>query len=280
MVSQRLMRRVVAGGICAGLVALVAFGAGWDAPLANGGSSITARQHGPIVIRERHEHMTSSTNWSGYVVTGAANSVTAVKGSWVVPHIQGACPATSLYSAFWVGIDGYNSSTVEQIGTDADCVNGAPVYYAWVEIYPHPSYVLHSVPINPGDTISASVIYANEVFTLVLTNHTTGQSFHTSTRVQNAQRSSAEWIAEAPASARGIILPLADFGQGFFGRDYTGVALSSAAIIGGTFGPIGSFKDNVQQISMVSGKGVTEAVPSSLSANGSSFTVQWENSGQ
>src|SRR5437870_4998940 len=61
-----------------------------------------------------------STNWSGYaaetnLTAPAANAVTAVSGSWVVPQVTGSSTG---YSSVWVGIDGYSSATVEQIGTE------------------------------------------------------------------------------------------------------------------------------------------------------------------
>src|SRR5262249_52732221 len=49
----------------------------------------------------------TSTNWAGYVVTGATGSVTDVKSSWIVPSIQKGCTSTNTYSLAWVGIDGY-----------------------------------------------------------------------------------------------------------------------------------------------------------------------------
>ena len=55
----------------------------------------------------------TSSNWSGYAASAPANSVSYVAGSWVVPT---ASSKTNGYSSVWVGIDGYNSSTVEQIG--------------------------------------------------------------------------------------------------------------------------------------------------------------------
>src|SRR5215831_3494434 len=81
------------------------------------------RIHGPAIIHQRHGHQVSSTNWSGYAITGAKGSVSDVRASWVVPSIVGQCPSTDQYSSFWVGIDGYSSNTVEQIGTDSDCQN-------------------------------------------------------------------------------------------------------------------------------------------------------------
>ena len=53
-----------------------------------------------------------------------------------------------------MGLDGDGTNTVEQIGTDADCSSGKPVYYAWYEMYPKFPVNL-SLTINPGDTISA-----------------------------------------------------------------------------------------------------------------------------
>jgi len=52
----------------------------------------------------------TSTNWSGYAVTGSQGSVTYVAGSWIVPTVTAS--ATNSYSSFWVGIDGYASGTV------------------------------------------------------------------------------------------------------------------------------------------------------------------------
>jgi hypothetical protein len=72
----------------------------------------------------------TSTHWSGDAVDGAADSVTDVAGSWVVPAATGPAggqKVKALYSSFWVGIDGDNSNTVEQTDTDSDWVNGQPV---------------------------------------------------------------------------------------------------------------------------------------------------------
>src|SRR5262245_16449591 len=78
-----------------------------------------AHRHAPIAIRERlTDSNLTSTNWSGYAVTGAPGSITRVKGSWTVPAVQGPCTAQFQASSFWVGIDGFMSNTVEQIGTD------------------------------------------------------------------------------------------------------------------------------------------------------------------
>src|SRR5207248_4717924 len=132
---------------------------------------------------------------------GVSGSVTDVRGSWVVPKIQGTCPSSSQYASFWVGIDGYSSNTVEQIGTDSDCSSGTPTYYAWYEFYPHFAYYVPNMrTISAGDVMSAEVSYSRGAFTVTITDVTAKATFSKSQKMANAQRSSAEWIIEAPYS--------------------------------------------------------------------------------
>ncbi|MGO9109494.1 MAG: G1 family glutamic endopeptidase [Thermoguttaceae bacterium] len=212
----------------------------------------------------------TSSNWSGYAVTTGAGAVTDVKGSWIEPTLHSPSAANT-YSAFWVGIDGYSSGTVEQIGTDLDTnASGKAVYYAWYEMYPS-SPVNLSMKINPGDQISAEVKYTgSNKFTLTLTDVTTNTTFSTSQTLKSAKLSSAEWIAEAPSSSRGV-LPLADFGAVSFS--------GASATISGTTGPIDNKSwpsGNPISITMVGSSG-TEAYPSSLvdSAGTSAFSVSF-----
>ena len=211
----------------------------------------------------------SSTNWSGYAVTAAKGAVTFVDGHWTIPAIQGSCSSTNQYSSFWVGIDGFSSSSVEQTGTDSDCQNGAPTYYAWYEFYPHPSYEITSVAIHPGDNIYASVTFSGNKFTLFLQDVTTGQSFTKTSKV-NAQRTSAEWIAEAPSSSGGV-LPLANFGTINFNTD--------RATVSGTTNYINAFPSaSTYQINMVTSSGALKASTSNLGSNGA-FSVTWQSAG-
>jgi hypothetical protein len=211
-----------------------------------------------------------STNWSGFAVETNPGGVTAVSGSWVVPTVTGT---KSAYSSAWVGIDGSNSNSVEQIGTDSDIVGGQPVYYAWYEMYPNPSIDL-SMRVQPGDAISASVRYnANSGFTLSITdtpkNGSPVETFSITKSALSARRSSAEWIQEAPSSNNGI-LPLANFGTVNFSN--------AQAAINGTTGPIDTAfgaHAQVESINMVARGGATQATTSGLkdSASGSSFSV-------
>jgi peptidase A4-like protein len=243
----------------------------------------TARRHLPIVIRERRNNSVTSTNWSGYAVTASRGAVTDVKGSWKIPAVS--CSGSNQYASLWVGIDGYNSNTVEQIGTDSDCQGDTPTYYAWYEFYPHFSYLIDlGAPIGFADVMSAEVkSSADGTFTVLLTDQTTGGSFKTTAKMNSARRSSAEWILEAPWS--GGVLPLANFGTAEFGANNTEVAGTSVTTIGNTTGTIGSFgsptdpKSPVQQITMVTSGGAIKAQPQGLSADGSSFEIDWVSSG-
>jgi len=222
-------------------------------------------------------HTVSSTNWSGYAAetnlnAPAANAVTRVSGSWTVPTVTGN---TNAYSSVWVGIDGYSSSSVEQLGTEQDTSkSGAATYYAWWEMYPNPSIKISSLTISPGDTISASVTYSSGAFTLQLTDNTTGKSFST-TQSATAQRSSAEWIVEAPSSFSGV-LPLANFG--------TANISGAQATISGTTGAINNASWQNTSIDMVSKSGTVIDQTSGLTGTNappitSSFSVTYTGSG-
>jgi hypothetical protein len=162
----------------------------------------------------------TSSNWSGYAAetnldSPTNDSVTAVTGTWKVPTVSGSGTA---YSSVWVGIDGYSSSSVEQIGTEQDVVNGQAEYSVWYEMYPSGSVTISTMTIKPGDSITASVQYVSSgtyagKFELTITDTSeTSDSFTTYQSGGSAERSSAEWIVEAPSSGRGI-LPLANFGS-------------------------------------------------------------------
>ena len=106
---------------------------------------------GSLLGGVRHATNVSSSNWSGYADTD--DTYTSVSPSWTQPAVNCARAAvagaslggllggrTALQlllgragsaSSFWVGLDGYTSSSVEQLGTDSDCNAGTPSYYAW-----------------------------------------------------------------------------------------------------------------------------------------------------
>ncbi len=220
------------------------------------------------------ENSVSSNNWSGYVAednftTPTTDSVTSVSGSWIVPEIVPTCDDN--YSAYWVGIDGFTSSTVEQIGTEHDYIGGALQYYAWFEMFPGPSFLISGFPVNPGDLINASVVYAgSNVFTLSITNETQSVSFtvpSSETTMAGTQRNSAEWIVEAPFLSS--ILPLADF--------VTASVRNGTATINGITAPINNSNWQNESITMVTTTDVPKATPSAIGLDNESFFVVWEH---
>jgi Peptidase A4 family len=172
-----------------------------------------------------------STNWSGYAATGANGHFTSVSSSWVEPTAK--CSGFGdQYSAFWVGLDGYSSSTVEQTGSEADCDGSTAEYSAWYEMYPaYPVYFNN--PVRAGDHFTGSVAYqsSTSTFTITLTDSTQKWTQTTNQALSGAVRSSAEVIAEAPSSgSTGNVLPLTNFGAvNFSGATVNGASLCSSS---------------------------------------------------
>jgi hypothetical protein len=243
----------------------------------------------------RHATDVQSSNWSGYADVN--DTYTSVAASWTEPTVNcssgggggggllgGLLGGNGLgnllgpggsAASFWVGLDGYSSSSVEQLGTDSDCNGSTPAYYAWWEMYPNPSQVLSSstYPVHPGDQITAWVASnsSGTNFYLAEKDTTAGWSFSTAQTSSGFARSSAEVVAEAPSSCNLLFcseVPLSNFGQISFGN-------ANLIDNSGNNGPLSSFAAN--EITMASG-GRTEAVPSGLSADGKSFSINWQNS--
>jgi len=236
--------------------------------LPSGAVASQAIVHKPAHLQTPLDQGTAySTNWSGYADYNATFS--DVKGSWTQPAVS--CPSRQhQYSSFWVGIDGYNSNSVEQIGTDSDCVGRRRAsYYAWFEMYPAGSVVISGFRVSPGDHLSAEVSAAGTTYTLTLTNVTTGVQF-TTTQSTVATQSSAEWVAEAPSSCffTCSVLPLANFATVNFTGSYT--------TSNGTTGSIGAFTND--QVVMVTNGGTVKAQPSPLSPDGTAFSDTWQHS--
>ena len=197
-----------------------------------------------------------SSNWSGYAATG---SFTSVSANWTEP--TGHCTSATRYSSFWVGLDGFNSNTVEQTGSDVDCSGGSPVYYSWYEMYPA-FPVNFSNTVRPGDKFFGSVTFnGGSSYTLVLQDITQGWKHTVHKSLTGAANSSAEVIAEAPCcTASGGILPLANFGT---------VNFSNAKANGSAIG-----NSSPVQIDMVDNSGRLKDQTSALSG-GASFSDTW-----
>jgi Peptidase A4 family len=245
------------------------------APASSASVQAKAFQHAPMkrvgVAPLVENGAAESYNWSGFAVTGTA--FTDAKGSWVVPAVD-CTKSPNAWASFWVGIDGANSSTVEQTGTGVWCNRRVAEYYAWYEFYPAGTSVISGITVTPGDIISAEVKYASSEFTVTITDTTAGTTFTTTQAVSGAERTSAEWIAEAPSAATGI-LNLADFSVADFGKEYTSIAGTNAATDAAFSGVISKFGTKVERITQVDDTVYDEAIPSTLSTDGSSFSSKW-----
>jgi Peptidase A4 family len=157
-------------------------------------------------------NVVASSNWSGYALHGGRYR--NISATWIEPKAT-CTTARPKYAAFWVGLDGYlpSSTSVEQIGTDSDCVGKTPHYYGWYEMFPL-APVNFKTQVRPGNKMSASVTFSGtDTYTLVLQNVTRGWTHTIVKHETGLARSSAEVITEAPSSgATGAVLPLADFG--------------------------------------------------------------------
>jgi hypothetical protein len=292
-----------------GILAAASGSAATVAPsISNAASTVTpVLYHVPITGKQvlslalphgvRHTSDVQSANWAGYAdsgtAAGASDTYSYVAAQWTEPTVT--CPKTggilglggsykAAYSSFWVGLDGYTSSSVEQTGTDADCATtGAGNYYAWYEMYPAGSVTLPSSDVvRPGDVMKALVQYdppgsAANSYDLAIQDVTRGWFFAIPETEAGLARSSAEFVAEAPSQCSFIFcheLPLAHFSPVTFSN-------ATATDGNGTAGPIDAFQnDNMAMVD----NGTTLATTSGLSDTtstkpaSSSFTVTWNAS--
>jgi ketosteroid isomerase-like protein len=203
----------------------------------------------------------TSQNWSGYAASGGTYS--AVSGTWTVPQFTPDSGAGA--DATWVGIGGVNSRDLIQAGTQQTVSgSGSTQYEAWVETLPQASHPV-SLTVNPGDSVTVAITQqpqASDQWVVAFTNNTTGQRFQV-TEQYTSSMSSAEWIEEAPSAARGRQLPLDNFGSINFS--------AASAVKDGK--SVSIAESGAQAITMIGRGSQTQATPSTLGADGSSFTI-------
>jgi Peptidase A4 family len=211
-----------------------------------------------------------SSNWSGYADNNTkSNTYSKVSAHWNEPEVS--CPTDEdQLAAFWVGIDGLTSGTVEQDGTLAQCYEGTAYYYTWWEMYPTNDIQVVGDTVRPGDKIVASVVKSGTSYALKVTDSTTSGNNVSTTQTCSATTcvdSSAEWIGEAPGGSRGEY-PLPDFNK----WNVTSASVTS----GGTTGTISKFSDD--ELTMEGDADYALATPGALSSGGADFTDSWDNS--
>ena len=226
-----------------------------------------------------------SSFWVGLGGSDGSASSMSDSGSWSDPSGMSGSGSDSDSGS---GSGSGSATSLEQAGTEADCnASGSASYSAWYELVPS-APVTVSMAVHPGDHITSKVTVDGGNVTIQLSNATTGGSFAKTLQVSGADVSSAEWIAEAPSTcSQGVSgctpLSLADFGTAQF----------SGASATTTDGHTGTISDSAWQTAAVQlspsasqqgfgdsqftslDSGSAGATPSSLSSDGSSFSVAW-----
>jgi hypothetical protein len=227
----------------------------------------------------------TSSNWAGYAVSKAGTTFSRVSGTWVQPNVT--CTAgRRRYSAHWLGLGGLHSYSraLEQIGTEADCVRGAPVHSVWYEIVPAAPIPVH-ITVRPGDTLSASVTVTGQSVKLFFANRTLGRTFSKQLVANRVDVTSAEWISEAPSACFGngdcTTLPLANFGTASFaGARATSTAGHIGPIADPAWSPVAitlssHHRRGARPGFMADGRGFASAAPGDLAMTGDAFTVTY-----
>lgn len=229
---------------------------------------------GPIVRVPGHSVRTasglnnlSSTNWAGYADDNSTgHTYTMVSGTWNQPTVT--CPSDeNRLVVWWVGLDGFNTGTVEQDGTGAFCSNGTALYFTWWEMYPTNSITIASNALAPADHIVSTVNFTSGQYVLTVKDSThTAASFTTKqTCTAGCSNASAEWIAETPQEYRGQT----PWPKYTMWKETTAKVKSGA-----TTGTISSFPDD--EITIVgSDFSTTLGTTGALTNLGKNFNVSW-----
>jgi Peptidase A4 family len=177
-----------------------------------------------------------SGNWSGYADSVHRHvALRYVQADWKIPPVNCALSRVGsggqATNSDWVGLDGYNSRTVEQTGTTAVCDGSlTPHYYAWFEMFPLNPVAFSDV--GPGDAIDAAVYFNGSAYQIKLTDLTSGGQISVTQKCPAGSQclnSSAEVITEIPGESAPQV-GLANFGQ----ANFTSARVTSAEGTRGT----------------------------------------------
>ncbi|MDH6134126.1 hypothetical protein P3T37_003528 [Kitasatospora sp. MAA4] len=205
--------------------------------------------------RTARDHKHTDNIWGGYITYG--DVFTTISGTWNIPSLD--CTNNRGIASPWVGFDGWDSNTVEQIGIDLDCSTGHAQYNPWVEMYPQNS-IYFTDPVQAGDSMTGTVADdGGHWYTLTLSDTTQGWTKSFRKYLAAATSVNAEAIVEPIGS--GSVPTLAKFGP----LQFTGVTVDGQ--------PIG---DYATYLSTVTRGTTTLAATGAL--DGDAFAVTWKHS--
>jgi hypothetical protein len=209
-----------------------------------------------------------SLDWGGYGVSSNVlfpqPIVSSVNASWTVPSVT--VTGLNTFSAAWIGIGGQTDTTLIQVGTEQDSIDGQTVYNLWYEMLPADSITIPNIKVSPGDQITASIALRDSntnTWQITINDATIAQGFSQNFQY-NSTRLTAEWIIERP-TVNNQLSELANFGSVTFNN--------AIAKIDGTTGPITAFPN--YQILMENRQNTQLVTISSLTNDGSGFTVNY-----
>ncbi len=226
-----------------------------------------------------------STNWAGYVVATSFSSpqpvISGISGSWILQRVK---PTSNFdqttYSSQWVGIGGYFSGELIQVGTESDAYSGffglgsSTTYYVWYEMLPSNSVKI-AMTVHPGNIIAAEIAGNNPTWTITIADTNTS-GFFQKVVTYNTDMKSGDFIDERPM-VNGQLSTLANFGTAYYGPAYAGSGNYNAITeTNGNVYFIGSAGIQNVAMTMVNNNGNVLAQPSSLNSDLQSFTVAWK----
>jgi hypothetical protein len=213
--------------------------------------------------------LSGSLNWSGYVAGTGPKTETfkTITSTYVQPAVT--CPVSGAFTVFWVGLDGWNSETVEQDGTAAACNGKTPEYFAWWEMFPTNS-IQPTIAIAPGDMIQATVKFSGKKYTLTVKDKTKKKTVTVHEECAaglTCKRNSAEWIVERPSFGGSDFAPLADWGTMMLAKDKASTSSKARSI--------SAFPNTA--VEMVNNSDTAElATVGPLNSAGNSFLDTWD----
>ena len=208
---------------------------------------------------------TSNTHWAGYEKTVGINGVSYIHAVFTVPTVKTTTPNTR--SSAWIGIDGGDSSMVEQIGVEASTsTKGTPAYIAWYELYPA-GIVQIPLKVSPGDEIDCTIEDVGSLMVLSMTDKTTHLGWGVGVDDKGFRYSTAEYIVEdCPVS--GVTYPLTKITPVTFKNcELTLKPTTGKPVVSS----IGVYSNN--KINMVSGKNTLMSTSSLI--KDAQFTCTW-----
>jgi uncharacterized repeat protein (TIGR02543 family) len=213
----------------------------------------------------------SSSNWSGYILTGQTGGYQSVSAEWTIPTIN----CTSIpngYTSDWVGVNGSTGIPgLFQDGTSSYCQGGTQIDVAWWTDQSENLVGQNLFRVVPGDVMEASVYQTVSGQWAYNIKDLTSGVVSSVVEAYSGQGLSAEWTAEDPESvSAGDLFPLAEFGSVTFSDLYLEVS--------GSTWSLPSYTDAIE---MVASNGSVEALPSPIVGTGTAaaFTAYYESSG-